>query len=152
MSRSNTEQDFWNRLDKTSNPKGCWEYTGFRNPEGYGKFSYKKKNWLAHRLALHLTEVDVTGKIVCHHCDNPSCCNPSHLYAGTKQDNSNDAVARNRLWSAPGSKNPYSKLTEEQVLDIRSLRFKQALDKYGHIVSRGQICQIRYNKQSWNHI
>jgi hypothetical protein len=148
--KTNTEYDFWQRLNRL--PSGCWEYQGFKNLQGYGIFSYKSQRWLTHRLALEFQGVNIQGKIVCHHCDNPCCCNPAHLYAGTKQDNSDDAVNRNRLWSAPGSLNPYSKLTEQQVLDIRSLKFKQALDKYGHIASRGQICQIRYNKNSWKHI
>lgn len=150
--RPNTEEKFWNTINKTSNPDDCWEWKGFKNPEGYGKYSFNKRNWLSHRLALHFSGVDITDKIVCHHCDNPSCCNPKHLYAGSKQDNANDAKSRNRLWSAPGSKNPYSKLTESQVLDIRALPFTLALQKYGHIVSRGHICHIKYNKTAWQHI
>lgn len=150
--RPNSENKFWQTIDKISNPNGCWEWQGYRNPAGYGKYSFQGKIWLTHRLALHLSGVDVANKITCHHCDNPPCCNPKHLYAGTKQDNADDAKQRNRLWSAPGSQNPYSKLTESQVLDIRALPFKQAVDKYCHIVSRGQICQIRYNKKAWRHI
>lgn len=148
---SNTEKDFWAKVGKTTNDD-CWNFMGFRNPQGYGKFSYQQKNWLSHRLALYFTGVDITNKIVCHTCDNPSCCNPKHLYAGTKQDNSNDAKNRNRLWSAPGITNPWHKLTDEQVLDIRKLPFTQALLKYGHLISRGHVCQIKYNKKSWKHI
>lgn len=150
--KPNTEKKFWNTVDKTSNHNDCWEWQGFKNPAGYGKYSYNKFVWLTHRLALYFSGVDVQNKIVCHHCDNPCCCNPNHLYAGTKQDNSDDAKKRNRLWSAPGSQNPYSKLTESQVLDIRTLPFSKALTKYGDVVSRGQICQIKYNKKAWRHI
>lgn len=150
--RKNSEIKFWGALDKTSNPNGCWEYRGYKNPQGYGKYAFNGFVWLTHRLALHFTGVDISQGIVCHHCDNPSCCNPAHLYVGTNQDNSNDAKSRGRLRALRGSTNPGSKLTEAEVLDIRSLRFKQALDKYGHIVSRGQICQIRYNKKSWPHV
>lgn len=145
----NSEQDFWTRVNKTP---GCWLWTGFCNPNGYGHFSYQGRNWLAHRLSLHLTGVDIESRLVCHHCDNPSCVRPDHLYAGTPQSNSADAQSRNRLWSAPGSLNPAARLTEAQVLDIRSLPFRQAVDRYSHIVSRGHICQIRYNKKAWRHI
>ena len=147
--RRNTEQDFWDHVDK-SGP--CWTWTGFVNPNGYGHFSFNGKNWLTHRLSLYFTGVDITNKLVCHHCDNPSCVRPGHLYAGSLQSNAEDAKSRNRLWTAPGSSNPRAKLTEQQVEHIRCLPFAQAMETYGHIVSRGQICHIRYNKDSWRHI
>jgi len=34
----------------------------------------------------------------CHRCDNPPCCNPAHLYVGTRKQNIADAVERKRLW------------------------------------------------------
>lgn len=34
----------------------------------------------------------------CHTCDNPPCCNPAHLYVGTRKQNVADAVERRRLW------------------------------------------------------
>jgi hypothetical protein len=147
--RKLTEQDFWLRVNKLST--GCWEWTGLLNPQGYGCFHWQGKPVLAHRFSLSLTS-NITDKLVCHHCDNPRCVNPAHLYAGTAQTNSKDAKDRNRLWSAPGSKNPYSKLTESEVLDIRALPFSQAVNKYSNKVSRGQICHIRYSKSSWQHI
>ena len=146
--RTNTEQDFWSKINKTST---CWEWQAFCNPSGYGHYSWQGRNWLAHRLALHFTGVDIVDKLVCHHCDNPCCCNPEHLYAGTSKSNSADAQSRDRLWSAPGELNPNAKLTETEVLDIRTLPFKQACEKYKHI-SRGHICQIRYNKKAWRHV
>jgi len=146
--KKNTKTDFWNKVKKTDN---CWEWQGFCNPEGYGMFSYQGKNWLAHRFSLSQT-VNIDGAIVCHHCDNPKCVNPSHLYAGTKQSNSDDAKRRNRLWSAPGSSNPYAKLTEQEVLDIRQLPFSLAVNKYVPKVSKGHICKIKYSKSGWQHI
>jgi hypothetical protein len=147
--RKNTEQDFWKHVDKTA---ACWNWQGFKNPQGYGYFSWQGRNWLTHRLSLHFAGIDVTGKIACHHCDNPSCVNPAHLYAGTKQSNSDDARNRNRLWRAAGSTNPNAKLTEQQVLDIKQLSYSEAVARYGHLVSRGQICHIRYSKNSWQHV
>jgi hypothetical protein len=144
-----TQEQFWARVSKTDN---CWEWQGYKNPQGYGKQGYQNKNWLTHRLSLYFSGIDIKDKIVCHHCDNPACVRPDHLYAGTKQDNSNDAKTRNRLWKASGIINPNNKLTDEQVLDIRNLKFGVAVEKYKGIVSRGHICHIKYNKKAWAHI
>lgn len=53
------------------------------------------------------------------HCDNPPCCNPRHLYAGTPLDNVVDKVERGRLKSLRGSKHPVSKLDEERVALVK---------------------------------
>lgn len=148
--RKNSEEDFWKHIVKK--PNGCWIWTGFCNPQGYGFFSWQGKNHLAHRLSLQFSGVDVTDKIACHHCDTPSCCNPDHLYAGTKQSNSDDARSRNRLRRSPGSSNPNAKLSEQEVLHIRNIPYKQAVALYSHKVSVGHICTIKYTKKGWHHI
>ena len=60
--------------------------------------------------------------IVMHSCDTPSCVNPDHLSLGTQQDNMNDMVSKKR--QATGASHYKTKLTEEQVLDIRTKRLK----------------------------
>lgn len=154
--KPNTEQDFWAKVDKSGGPNSCWEWQGFctptRNGGGYGRFGYQGKAWQAHRLALLFSGVDITGKLACHHCDNRRCCNPAHLYAGDSKSNAQDAKDRNRHWRGSGVKNPNAKLTDEQVLDIRRLPYRQAVSKYGHIISTGHICSIKYQKHSWKHI
>jgi hypothetical protein len=65
--------------------------------------------------------------LVCHHCDNPPCCNPAHHFLGTKSDNALDAVKKG-LWgtydrkarAARGEQSGGAKLTTTVVLEIRA--------------------------------
>lgn len=54
---------------------------------------------------------------VLHHCDNPLCVRPSHLFLGTQVQNRRDCVAKGR--QAKGRMIRTTKLTEEEVRDIR---------------------------------
>lgn len=74
----------------------CWEWTGYLN-QGYGNMAVgaESKNIRSSRYAYELFYGPVPeGKLVCHHCDVKKCCNPSHLYAGTFEDNARDCVER----------------------------------------------------------
>lgn len=74
-----------------------------------------------HRLSWILHKGPIpTGMFICHHCDNRPCVNPEHLFMGTKQDNSDDCKAKNRLARLKGELNGNSRLTNEDVLYIRS--------------------------------
>jgi len=77
-----------------------------------------------HRLSytLHFGELPADKPHVCHHCDNPACVNPDHLFAGNDKDNGQDMTAkgRNKYPDSAGIKNPAAVLTEKQVLEIRA--------------------------------
>jgi HNH endonuclease len=88
---------------------GCWEWTAKTNGFGYGLLPDLARERLgesrAHR-AMHLIAHGPIpdGLRVCHHCDNPPCVNPAHLYAGTAKDNHQDSVERGRSVPPPPSK------------------------------------------------
>ena len=109
-------------LEKIDNSGDCWQWIAATNPQGYGIFQLGGRAQRAHRLALmwHLGLEEIPQhKQVLHHCDNPGCVNPEHLYLGTPKDNGRDKVRRNR--SARGEHNGRSKLTDDQVRAIRTI-------------------------------
>lgn len=136
-------EDFARWFDRPED--GCWEWKGARSADGYGAYSYKKKSYRAHRLALELDGRPVPdGMYACHHCDNPICVRPDHLYVGTPTDNMRDAKKRNRL-------RPARKLTESDVLAIRASKepVKALAAKYG--VTHGAISMARSGK-TWGSV
>lgn len=100
---------------------GCWLWTGTANNHGYGKLQHNGKLSYAHRVSylLHIGPIS-DGLCVLHKCDVPSCCNPDHLWLGTKADNTRDKVAKRRQHDGVGENNGRAKLTAKQVKEIRS--------------------------------
>ena len=95
---------------------GCIEWTGSKLPSGYGRFRSGNKIELAHRYVAGQHGFNVTGKVVCHKCDNPGCVNIDHLFIGSQQDNVNDMMNKKRNRHNPDK----GKLSEENVRDIRA--------------------------------
>ena len=107
---------FWSKVDVVAT-ESCWEWMRYCLPFGHGQTWIRGKTMLAHRVAYYLTMGEIpAGLQVRHLCDNPRCCNPSHLALGKDQDNSNDKCSQGR--QARGSGNGRSKLSEEQVMEI----------------------------------
>lgn len=148
----NIAKRFWSRVDKRS-PEECWLWKGRRHANGYGSFDLGGRPHQASRMAFTLTKGDPGDLHVCHSCDNPPCCNPSHLWLGTPKDNHADMIAkgRQRYNAARGEKCSKSKLTRNDVLYIRaSTAPHKALGRqFG--VSGTAIAHIRKRK-NWAHV
>ena len=99
---------------------GCHIWDGCLDRQGYGVVRFRGKNNYSHRLIYEFAKGSIPeGVFVCHHCDTPSCMNPDHLFLGTQKDNMADCINKGR--KAIGSDVGLSKLTESQVLEIRTL-------------------------------
>lgn len=92
---------FMSHVDKAG-PDGCWIWTAGCDGKGYGLFHVgsrtdgTNRKVLSHRFAYEAFVGDPTDQCVCHHCDNPPCVNPEHLFNGSLSDNSVDMVAKGR--------------------------------------------------------
>lgn len=99
----------------------CWFWVGNRCDLGYGIFQNQK----AHRVSWEMHRGPIPkGLKVCHRCDVRCCVNPDHLFLGTQADNVRDMVEKGRGVSVPlhGERNPQSRLTAEQVREMRRIR------------------------------
>lgn len=123
------EARFWPKVERSDD--GCWRWIGATDAYGYGYIQSKRvgqvprvKNWKAHRVSWEIAHERLVpvGMFVLHHCDNPPCVNPAHLYVGTKRDNARDRARRGRGRESRqfGEANPKAKLTDADVLAIRS--------------------------------
>ena len=87
---------FWQRVGIRGEDE-CWPYLWGRSSTGYGSLRWNGRVDKSHRVAYELAYGEVPdGLWVLHHCDNPPCCNPYHLYAGTPKDNVRDMMDRGR--------------------------------------------------------
>lgn len=129
---------------------GCWEWTGLKDKDGYGLFSYARKSRRANRMALAFDGREPpAGMMACHHCDNPGCVNPAHLYVGSDADNTRDKVARGR--TPVGERGYQAKLKDADIAAIRGStdRVGVLADRYG--VTHSNIVLIRQRK-TWKHL
>lgn len=104
---------FWAKVAK-GGPNDCWPWIGAKSGTGYGIGRLDSRYVPAHRVSftIHNGEIPV-GMYVCHHCDNPPCVNPAHLFAGTAKENMRDCVRKGRFHG----KRP-RKLTPDQEREI----------------------------------
>lgn len=156
-----TQERFWQFVSPEPNT-GCWLWTAHTHPSGYGYLSTGTRvPERAHRFSYRTFVADIpAGAFVCHKCDQPSCVNPQHLFLGTPKQNTQDSIRKGR-WPggdcrrtnrARGEQCPFSKLTEKQVADIRTLRasgliYREIAAQFGISLSAAHaIC----SGKTWN--
>lgn len=153
------EERFWQKVDRSGGPTGCWPWQGQHLAKGYGALKVgsltdgTRRNALAHRISWELANgVAPEGLHVCHHCDNPPCVNPSHLFLGTASENHADKVSKGR--QARGERQGSSRLTTADVLRIRALALQgQKHADIGSLfgVRQTQVSRI-VRRAQWRHV
>lgn len=127
-----TDDHYKERLKAKSivTASGCWEWQGFKVHNGYGETTYHSQKARVHRLAYQLWKGPIpAGMDVCHTCDNRPCCNPDHLWVGTRHQNLLDCLEKGRHYRA--------ELTHCE----RGHAFDEANTYY---VTNGRACRICY--------
>ena len=145
---------FWSKVDIRSEEE-CWQWKGWCDEEGYGRFKMNGKGERASRAIVKLMgQIIPKGEWVLHKCDNPTCVNPKHLYVGTPSQNSMDRENRKRGRPLIGSNNGYNKLDENKVTEIKSLLncgFNNTEIGLMYNVTRSTISYISSGK-IWKHV
>jgi hypothetical protein len=149
------EQYFWKHVRKN---RGCWRWRGYTDGYGYGLWRMNGVHYRATHVAWEMTYGTLPqGMHVFHHCDNPPCVNPDHLFIGTMADNIKDMYSKGRgrgqftSESVRGEHHGMAKLTALQVKDIRaSSESSKALAAFFGVTPE-TINMIR-RRQTWRHI
>lgn len=112
---------FWSRVHIGPETE-CWVWTAGRHVHGYGTMRINKKDTNAHRASWEMMRGEIPEGLHClHKCDNPSFCNPDHLFLGTHHENMSDRAAKNRTHRMDGTPRSNHRLTADQVQKVRSL-------------------------------
>lgn len=116
---------FWSKVRKGPGD-GCWNWTGCLTSDGYGVFRAGGATWSAHRYSLAMASnrwAEPPSVFACHHCDNPACVRPDHLFWGDNSENQKDCHRKGRSnlqrLRQDGEHNSHAKLTAENVATIR---------------------------------
>ena len=116
----------------------CWIWSGALKPNGYGDMLYEGRTQTAHRVSYQLFVGEIAKNLdICHKCDVRHCVNPLHLFAGTRKQNMEDAVSKNRM------KKSRAKLTQQQANEIKELSIPNYLIAKKYDVSQNIICNLK---------
>ena len=148
---------FWPKVDRSGGPDACWPWTAkAKHPYGYGRMnSGRGIDLKAHQIAFALAYGPIGKAWIRHACDNPVCCNPAHLVAGTAKDNTQDAIKRGRWKNPPrhiGEAHPRVTLTIDQARDIASDTRSAKVLAAEYNVSTQTIYRIRWKKDRFTQL
>ncbi len=165
---------FWAKVNITD---GCWEWTGGGHP--YARLKAEGHTRQASHISWELAYGPIpSGVQICHHCDNPHCVRPDHLFLGTQRDNLADASAKGRLRTrdagnrgnglsgerhpnrihpermARGEHHGRAKMTEEGVIEARRLSAEgwtlaRLSERYGVLIT---TLSMIIRRETWQHV
>lgn len=143
---------FWSRVN-TGSKDDCWPWSRYVDATGYGITWFDGSNMKAHRVAF-LAANGYFPEAVCHTCDNRACCNPAHLFAGTKALNNADRHTKGRSAGPRGEAHAQHKLTKNDVVEIRRMITRgmgntEIAQSFN--ITHFAISDIRRNK-TWRHV
>ena len=118
---STTEQRFLAKLSKKKK-NGCIEWKGWiHKHEGYGFLEINNEVISVHRYAYMLNSGRKIPKHLCvlHKCDNKICCNPKHLFLGTRTTNNKDRARKDRSFRQIGEISACAKFTNKEIKKIK---------------------------------
>jgi hypothetical protein len=145
------EERFWHLVIKGPN---CWGWSGHTR-EGYGVLTIgPNRQGKAHRFSYELHNGPIPdGMDICHHCDNPPCSRPDHLFLGTQKDNQADMIAKGRGKSVAhlGSDHGMAKLNEASAREILHSTGVARIVAKRFNVSESTVYMIR-GRHIWKHI
>lgn len=147
---------FYSKVDSTEKADECHLWSAAKTSQGYGTFNLGGSTTYAHRIAYANQHGNFDKQLcVLHHCDNPPCINPDHLFLGTQADNNRDMRAKGRAVYNQGELSSSAKLTNAQALEVRELYAQGSLTQ-AEIGGRYKIKQPAISaiitKASFKHI
>lgn len=147
--RKSIFERLFEKVDKTDE---CWNWTGYKNKQGYGSIKVNDKMIKTHRLSYELFFGEIPhGLDVLHKCDNPSCLRPDHLFIGDDKANTQDSISKGRHVIPIANK----KLTVNNVIEIRNkyMPFKYSIRKLAkeYKVSYWAIQSV-LNRKNWKNV
>lgn len=163
--RRSAEDRFWEKVEKTD---GCWNFSANRKGKGYFRLGLPgERHVSAHRFSYEIAFGPIPdGLWVLHHCDNPKCVRPDHLFLGTAKDNTQDALNKGRMatgernWSKRhpelirrGEAQSNAKLTADDARAIFAQKGKKSQKDLAaeYHVSPSKVSHI-WTGRAWRHV